>query len=181
MAMWNSYAKNGVALRITFQSLKGAIRASEALKDLQYEAVPVAYHPQGWHIQKLVVNDQVPRPFRPFAYKEWSYAYEKEIRIAFQVPFLDPLRGYYADIEPKELLRNGQVVFSPYLDEIEARALERIVKRLLGQDTKVRHSTLRLEGPYVLPEVVKDYPHRQSISHQQLGENGDLPPLLDEL
>ena len=183
LAMWNSYARSGVAIKTTFQGIQNAVAASSDLKAADAIALKVRYLWQGYDIHELFEDERLKRPFRPFALKQKSYEFESEVRIVFRIDcHRDSPPGVVVDVNPSVLLDGGEVVLSPYLQREEAHAVATIIKRHIENErVTVRGSAEREE---VGPEITEWTAHLGG-SPSQWGKRfemeGGLPDLLSEL
>ena len=178
LAMWNSYARSGVAIRTTFRGVEKAVAASGDLKAADGIALKVRYSWQGGRIPELFDDDRpdgpfLKRPFRPFAFKNKSYEFESEVRLVFRVNCQqDSPPGVVMNIDPSLLLDGGEVVVSPYMHADEAYALAAWIEWYLNNPRiTVRWSAERSEadrdivdfiapnyGPYIFQRQPRHVP-----------------------
>jgi hypothetical protein len=184
LAMWNSYARAGIAIKTTLGNIENAIRTSSDLKGSKCHAMRVEYRRQGYAMSELFERDRLKRPFRPYSYKNRSYDYEHEVRIVFRVDGARRLPGVVVRLDPLRLLQDGEVVVSPYLGEPEADHLVELVKKLLG-DGHASSITVRRSSERQSPEQESLSRHNKSIAKMPaLGpfeDEPEVPELLREL
>jgi hypothetical protein len=174
MAMWNLYAKSGVAVTTTFEDLVSALKIPN---EAQVMVAKVQYHPQGHFALELVEPEFLTRPF---VFKNQSYEHEQEVRIVFRIQEREGLPGVLIDVDSDRLLAHGRVVISPYMLPGEAEAFREIV-RAHKPAIEIRQSTEAQESPFEVGQFAKKVlDHLDKNSEVFRAEHG-LPPLLDEL
>jgi hypothetical protein len=164
LAMWNLYARSGVAIKTSFKSLASAISTSPDLKHSKWRAIRAEYHRKGYAIPGLTEGDRLKQPIRPFAFKNQSYDYESEVRIVFRVNGAARLPGVVAEVDPHELLKDGEIIVSPFLPASEADDLVKAVKKLLKYNPT---ADKKLEDDPTIPV-------RRSTERQAEGEQSRL-------
>jgi hypothetical protein len=181
VAMWNSYAKSGVAIRTSIGSVLKAVEASSDLKSAEGIAIRVEYARQGYPISEITEDGVLKRPFHPFGFKNKSYDYENEVRIVFRMKEIPKEPGITVDIDTRLLLEGGEVVISPYIQREEAEALVEVIGKMLNNSSiKVRRSTERQESLHEssFEKVLRDFQNQWLKPFEP--EEG-LPALLREL
>jgi len=145
LAMWNSYARSGVAVKTSFKAIEKAVAASTDLKAADAIALKVRYFWQGYRILELFDHEHpdgrfVKRPFRPFGFKNKSYEFESEVRIVFRINCQQDFpAGVVVNIDPSVLLDGGEVVVSPYVHADEAYALAAWIEWYLNNPSITVH------------------------------------------
>ncbi len=130
MAMWNLYARDGVAIKTSLGNIKLAIQEPELdemlVAKMDYDGL-------------LTETDFLKRPF---LFKSGSYAHEKEVRLVFRVNANSVISGLKLNVDPNALLKGGEVVMSPYMARADALAIENVARDLLkGSDVQFRQSS----------------------------------------
>jgi hypothetical protein len=141
MAMWDRYAKEGIAIKTTLGQATsslclGAPDLGEILVvEINYRELPPC---------SPLRNDYA---MRPFALKSPSYEHEKEVRLVFRVNAAVGAPGVKVRLDPKRLLDGQEVIISPYLERDEAKAVQRLGKEMLnGTNVGFRQSSERSKG-----------------------------------
>jgi hypothetical protein len=176
MAMWNLYARTGVAIKTTLENIRmafGEPDLTEALvAGLEYR-VPEAPN-------TLPPGQAQEYARRPFLFKSVSYRYENEVRIVFQINVGAPAPGAKVNVDAQALLRGGEVIISPFLALDEQQAVIAVAEGLLPEGTATfRPSLERAADP--------DSHHLAGVSDelarlsQPFLQKAGLPELLGEL
>jgi len=180
MAMWNLYAKEGVAIKTTVGQVKASLYLGEPglgdreilvlVAEINYSELP------------LCSPHKNEYAMRPFALKSASYEHEKEVRLVFRVNAAVGAPGVKVELDPKRLLEGQEVIISPYLEKDEANAVKSLGEKMLkGTNVRFRQSSEQSKGdcdPGTGTEW-DDAARRNIIS--PFSEEKDLPQLLQEL
>lgn len=182
LAMWNSYARSGVAVKTTLDCVEAAIKDSPQLQGLERTVIPVMYRQQVLPTKDLMQGGLLRRPFRPYAYKTQSYAYESEVRIVFRINGRGEGEGVNVKIDPVRLLEGGKVLVSPYLPAPEASELVEAIKATLPEcaNIEVEHSSERQTAAEMRRHMYKQIEIR-ARGAQPSDDEDDIPELLMEL
>jgi len=140
MAMWNLYAKNGIAIKSTFKQVVEALNLPDDAATL---AVGIEYHRQGDWNEKLLDKEYIDRPF---IFKHSSYIHESEVRVVIRIKPAEGA-GVEIDIDAATLLSAGEAVISPYVRKKEAGAFIKTIQNS-HPGLKIRHSTQQQESPF---------------------------------
>jgi hypothetical protein len=181
MAMWNLYARYGVMIKTRLQNITKAFgkqdRTEALIAGVEYREprVPITLPPH--QAQEYIT--------RPFLLKSRSYRHEHEVRIVFQVNAGAPASGFTVKVDAETLLKEGEVMISPFVFPDEQQAVIEAAEGLVPKGTTIfRPSSERAPD--------SDSYHRLDIS-DELGRlsqpflretdprETDLPPLLREL
>lgn len=192
LAMWKSYAASGVAIRTTLRSLRNAIGSSPDIQDVEWVTIPVKYRHQEYAQIGWTEQGRLRRPFRPYEFKNLSYDYEHEVRIAFRVNGGLKRAGVVVTIHPHALLEGGDIVVSPYLPTHEADDLTSVVTQLLGAHDKITVShcsehkirVSRSSERQTIPEEGRRLLHDsvgELLRQTQFADEPDIPILIREL
>lgn len=135
MAMWQIYARDGVAIETSPASL-------EAI-DLPCHSVPhlarVRYHNVGDDLEK----DAIPLLARPYLFKLKCYEFEQEVRWAMVK--LPEGQGIMVQVNPREFVK--RVRFSPFMHPSEANVIADLCRPLLDTTDICQSATRRIDPP----------------------------------
>jgi len=135
MAMWNLYARDGVAVKTTLG------RIAEAIVEPRLEEMlvaPICYKESALDLEHAK---------RPFVLKTPSYRHEEEVRLVFRTNAVVVDAGVKLRLDPGKLLNGQEVVISPYVLAEEANAIEQAAQEMLpGTRVRFRLSSERTEG-----------------------------------
>jgi len=169
MAMWNLYAREGVAIKTTLAGIVAAVQ--EPGLDIMVVS-PVDYGG---------LNTDLEFAKRPFFFKSGSYDYEKEVRLVVRVNAEVVASGIKVRLDPTKLLDREEVLISPYLQADEAHAIEDVAREMLaGADVTFRLSPERCAGAPVDRSDIEWTDGLMRHVGQFSAEEG-LPELLQEL
>jgi hypothetical protein len=173
MAMWNLYARNGVAIKTTLQHIKDSFREQE-LNDVLVAGME--YRRQGVP-SALFANPEYAK--RPFLFKSASYLSENEVRLVIQVNTAAVDSGLKVNVDAKTLLEGGEVIISPFVIPDEADALIQVARGLLP-GVAFRASSERDPRPN---DPTHSLPWKNDLArrYQPFSQEPDLPDLLREL
>jgi hypothetical protein len=175
MAMWNLYARNGVAIKTTLKQLIAALR-TQALSEVL--VAEVEYRIQG--VPSSLFNNQEYTK-RPFLMKSASYGYENEVRLVFQANAAAMASGLKVSVDAKTLLGRAEVIVSPFVVPDEAGALVEVVRGLLpGIAVTFRASSERDPKPND-PTHGLGWKDDLASCYKPFSTEPDLPELLREL
>lgn len=169
MAMWHIYGKEGVAIKTTPRRIDECLFA-------QLGCVPASIGEIDYSGDRS--DDQTTentRYRRPYFVKFAGYTHEKEVRVVFATPNGADGRGLLLEINGGQLIE--KIVISPIIPEVEAFAVQRAIKRCLGEEThiQVEVSSSRTSWPQdhqdIRERASKRFPHAPMFGH-------DDPPCL---
>ena len=143
MAMWNLYARDGVAVKTTLGQITDAV-VEPGLEEML--VAPICYDQSvlDWEHAK-----------RPFVFKTRSYRHEEEVRLVFRTNAAVADAGVKLRLDPGRLLNGQEVVISPYVEADEAAAIKQVAREVTQQGDRemlpalqvtFRRSSERTEG-----------------------------------
>jgi len=127
MAMWNLYAKSGVAINTKLENVASALKIGCSNQVL---VARMQYCHQGTDDRIFQVKDYLKRPY---LFKNKSYNHESEVRLVFRMKDVPEQFGVMLAVDPQKLLNGGRIIISPYILRDEAKALKEILPKLLGK------------------------------------------------
>ena len=176
MAMWNLYARTGVAIKTTLENIRmafGEPDLTEALvAGLEY-LVPGAPN-------TLPPGQAQEYARRPFLFKSVSYRYENEVRIVFQINAGVPAPGAKVNVDAQTILKGGEVIVSPFVVPDQQRALIQVAEGLVPKGTATFRSSQELAPDPDTQYLLDENDELDRLSQPFLRETG-IPALLDEL
>ena len=176
MAMWNLYARNGVMVKTTLESISMAFRQEDLTEALVAEVeyreprVPITLRP---HQAQEYIR-------RPFLFKSRSYRHEHEVRIVFQINAGAPASGFPVKVDAETLLKGGEVIISPFLVLDEQKAVIAVAEGLLPEGTANFRTSLERAADPDSHHLAGVSDELARLSQPFLREAG-LPELLGEL
>jgi hypothetical protein len=175
MAMWNLYARVGVAIKTTLG------RIIEAIREPELGEVLVAEVKYSLHGAAHSAFGNLEYANRPFLFKSASYLYESEVRLVFRVRANAVGAGLKINVDARTLLDGGEVIMSPFIVPDEANALNQVAEGLLPEaSVRFRASSERDPGPND-PTHGLGWKDSLQRSYHPFGEEPNLPALLREL
>jgi hypothetical protein len=176
MAMWNLYARTGVAIKTTLENIRMAFGESDLTEAL---VAGLEYRVPGAP-NTLPPGQAQDYARRPFLFKSVSYRYENEVRIVFQINAGAPAPGAKVNVDAQTILKGGEVIVSPFVVPDQQRALIQVAEGLVPKGTATFRSSQELAPDPYTQYLLDENDELDRLSQPFLRETG-IPALLDEL